>query len=118
MKRGLFAALALTALCAGCGGGTPDLRSQQGPAGFGQPLTLADCSDWNKAELNQRVNVVRELHKFASGPVGSPPVRGRAMDDERAYKILDNYCQPEFARGFKLYKLYLRAAAFSRQKLP
>ena len=35
------------------------------------------------------------------------------LDDEKAYDLFDSYCENEFARGFKLYKLYARAAAFS-----
>jgi hypothetical protein len=34
------------------------------------------------------------------------------LDDERAYELLQSYCAHYFARGFKLYKLYERAAAF------
>jgi len=30
----------------------------------------------------------------------------------QAYKVLESYCKNYFARGFKLYKLYERAAAF------
>ena len=37
------------------------------------------------------------------------------LDDERAYKLLQSYCAKPFARGFKLYKLYTRAAAFIGQ---
>ena len=35
------------------------------------------------------------------------------LDDSKAYDLLDNYCKNTFARGFKLYKLYERAASFS-----
>ena len=38
--------------------------------------------------------------------------RGPVLDNDRAYKLLQNYCGKYFARGFKLYKLYTRAAAF------
>ena len=55
-----------------------------------------------------------QLRKFAGGPVGSSEgiKRGPALDEARAYKVLDSYCERYFARGFKLYKLYERAAAF------
>jgi hypothetical protein len=115
LNRGLGAALLLIAALAGCGGGAPDRSSQQGPAGFGQPLNLASCVDWNKAELNQRVQVVRELRKFAGGPAGSPPVHGRVLDDDRAYRILDGFCSKDYAKQFRLYRLYTRAAAFAHR---
>ena len=34
------------------------------------------------------------------------------LDDKRAYKLFDSLCAQHFARAFKLYKLYERAAAF------
>jgi hypothetical protein len=34
------------------------------------------------------------------------------LEDGRAYRVLQSYCIRTFARGFKLYKLYERAAAF------
>jgi hypothetical protein len=30
-----------------------------------------------------------------------------------AYSTLDARCKPDFARGFLLYQLYIRAAAFA-----
>jgi hypothetical protein len=54
------------------------------------------------------------LRNFAGGPVGSSAgiQKGPVLDDQRAYKVLQSYCRNFFARGFKLYKLYERAAAF------
>jgi hypothetical protein len=74
----------------------------------------ADCTDWKKGSEDQRENMVFALRKFARGPVGSSAgiQRGPVLDDDRAYKVLDSYCSRYFARGFKLYKLYGRAAAF------
>jgi hypothetical protein len=37
------------------------------------------------------------------------------IDDKDAYNLFNRYCEHEFARGFKLYKLYERAAAFTGQ---
>jgi hypothetical protein len=56
---------------------------------------------------------VRQLRAFAGGPTGSPAGRGNVLEDEQAYELLENWCGNDFARGFKLYKLYTRAAAFS-----
>ena len=74
----------------------------------------ADCSDWKKGKLAQRRSTVVSLRKFAGGPVGSSGgiKRGPVLDDGRAYRVLQSYCVRYFARGFKLYKLYERAAAF------
>jgi hypothetical protein len=74
----------------------------------------ADCSDWKNGSEDQRQTMVFYLRKFAGGPVGSSAgiQRGPVLDDDRAYKVLASYCSKQFARGFKLYKLYERAAAF------
>jgi hypothetical protein len=35
------------------------------------------------------------------------------LDEKQAFRVLDGYCGQRFARGFKLYKLYTRAASFA-----
>jgi hypothetical protein len=77
------------------------------------PIRLADCTDWRRADVGQRLGTVHELRDFAGGPVGSPAGHGNVLDDKRAYELFQSYCARYFARGFKLYKLYTRAAAFS-----
>ena len=49
------------------------------------------------------------------GGEGSKPAvgTGAVLEDERAYELIDHACHVSFAQGFKLYKLYERAAAFS-----
>ena len=77
----------------------------------------ADCADWKKGSDDQRKAMVAALGRFAGGPVGSSAAlqRGPVLDDDRGYKVLESYCSRYFARGFKLYKLYERAAAFTGQ---
>ncbi len=49
-------------------------------------------------------------------PVGGEGgATGRTLDDRRAYDLFDRACGRSFAKGFKLYKVYSRAAAFSRR---
>lgn len=84
----------------------------------GEPINLADCSDWNQASTGERLGTLDQLKDFAGGPVvgnsaSAPSGTGAVLDDDRAYDLLDDYCKAEFAGGFKLYKLYQRAAAFS-----
>jgi hypothetical protein len=64
--------------------------------------------------VDQRRRTVDQLRDFAGGPVGSSAgiQRGPVLDDGRAYRLLQSYCANQFARGFKLYKLYEHAAAF------
>jgi hypothetical protein len=105
------------ALLAGCGGGdgsnqrTDNRRQPILPV----PLRLAECSDWQKASVDQRRGTVVQIREFAGGPVGSSQgiQRGRTLDDAQAYQLLDRYCSKRIARGFRLYLLYVRAAAFA-----
>jgi hypothetical protein len=107
----LLAALALGGCLGGDDSGAP--ASVQG-AGVGVPLQLADCGDWNRADPRQRSHTIDGLKAFAGGPTGGSGRNGATLDDDRAYKLLDDYCRQDFARGFKLYKLYTRAAAFRK----
>jgi hypothetical protein len=111
-------ALAAAAAIAGCGGG-PNTQPQVdvGP-NVGEPINLADCHDWNQANTEERLGTIKQLEGFASGPVvgnsaSAPSGRGAVLSDQQAYDLFNNYCKAEFARGFKLYKLYERAAAFT-----
>lgn len=111
-------ALAAAAAIAGCGGG-PNTQPQVdvGP-NVGEPINLADCHDWNQANTEERLGTIKQLEGFAGGPVvgnsaTAPSGRGAVLSDKQAYDLFNNYCKPEFARGFKLYKLYERAAAFT-----
>ena len=119
--KALGAALALVGCVAslgGCGGGSS--ASQQGRVdysmvpGVGSSIRSANCTDWEKGTIDQRHSTVIKLRQFAGGPVGSSAgiQNGPVLTDERAYDLLQSYCANRFARGFKLYKLYERAAAF------
>ena len=84
---------------------------------IGEPINLADCHDWNEANLLERLGTIKELKAFAGGPVvgnnaSAPAGRGSVLSDQQANDLFNNYCKADFARGFKLYKLYERAAAF------
>ena len=82
--------------------------------GVGASIRSANCSDWERGPVDQRRSTVIRLRKFAGGPIGSSAgiQNGPVLNDEQAYELLQSYCANRFARGFKLYKLYERAAAF------
>ncbi len=115
-RWGIAAALVLICAlaAAGCGASSPSPATPQvqGPR-INVPLRLADCTDWKKSDVSQRLGTVEALRAFAGGPTGSPAGHGNTLPDKKAYDLLQNYCGNFFARGFKLYKLYTRAAAFS-----
>jgi len=45
-------------------------------------------------------------------------VHRETLDPDEAYDIMERYCEQEFARGFKLYKLYIRAVPFAGLEAP
>jgi hypothetical protein len=99
------------------GGGGPNIGVG---TNVGAPINLADCTDWNQAHVEERLGTIEELEEFAGGPVvggspSDPSGTGAVLDAEQAYELLNRSCAAEFARGFRLYKIYVRAAAFSGQ---
>jgi hypothetical protein len=108
----LLCCVALLAGCGGSGGSKP--RVNLPPPGVGASIRTDDCTDWNRGTVEQRRGTVVQLRQFAGGPVGSSAgiQNGPVLSDDRAYNLLQSYCANRFARGFKLYKLYERAAAF------
>jgi hypothetical protein len=114
--RPVIALICCLALLGGCGGSSKPAKraAEQLPVPGVGSVREANCSDWKRGAVDQRHSTVVELRKFAGGPVGSSAgiQRGPVLDDDRAYRILQSYCTKYFARGFKLYKLYERAAAY------
>ena len=113
--RTVLALICGIALLGGCGGSSgPKKQPEDLPSVGVGSVRSADCTDWKKGNVDQRRSTVVQLRKFAGGPVGSSAgiQNGPVLDDRRAYRVLESYCAKYFARGFKLYKLYERAAAF------
>lgn len=118
-RRFTSAALAIlvVAAIAACGSSSNAPVAQQGPH-IGTRVELADCHDWEQASTEERLGTLGELKNFAGGTIvgGSataPAGRGAVLDDKKAYDLLNDACGNQFAAGFKLYKLYERAAAFA-----
>ena len=89
---------------AGCGGGQPATAEP-----FGVALQVADCQDWRESSPQQRQSAIDQLEEAVAGPRND----GNTLKDDVAYSTLDARCKPDFARGFLLYQLYIRAAAFT-----
>ena len=85
----------------------------------GQAINLADCNDWNRATAAQRRGTLAQLEGFAGGPiVGNERVRavghrGRCWTTRTPTTCSVAGAAMRFARAFKLYKLYERAAALT-----
>jgi hypothetical protein len=111
--RSTVAALLIGLLLAGCGGSDGGASAGGGVATLDNPIELADCTDWNEGSVEERLGTIRQIRTFISGPVPGTGGRGVTLDDERAYELFEEACSHSVAQGFTLYKLYVRAAAFS-----
>jgi hypothetical protein len=105
---------------AGCGGGSSSEPQVDAGPNVGQPIKLANCDDWQQANTEQRLGTIEQIRGFAGGPVvgnnaSSPSGTGSVLDDKVAYELFNRWCEQSYAQGFKLYKLYERAAAFTGQ---
>ncbi len=133
-RTGLLAAaliaLVLSAVVAGCGGEEPSQarQAQDGgnepvdisgtePAGQmigGSVAPLAMCSDWNGANEPERLATIEDIRNQLSAQDSG--ITGPELTDEEAEEMFDNSCEPSWAAGFRLYKLYARAVGFVELK--
>jgi hypothetical protein len=111
VRIALAGALCTGALLAGCGGESATPPPVPGtPSGLQLSARQSDCTDWNEATVDQRGATIDAIREFEGGPTTGGT--GAVLADEDAYRLFENYCSQDFARAFKLYKLYARAAAF------
>jgi hypothetical protein len=100
-------------LATGCGEGSDS--SDPGSSALGSPdvqttAREADCADWNGASVEEQQVIVESIAEFEGGaPTGT---QGRTLPDEQAFELFERLCEQDYASAFKLYKVYVRAAAF------
>jgi len=87
--------------------------SEVGPVRAGSVASLAQCSDWTAGDREQRLATLHDIRAQVN-QVGSEPTTD--LSDDQAYAVLQRTCSQPYASGFRLYKLYTRAAAFSSLK--
>jgi hypothetical protein len=111
------AALALVliaAVVAGCGNAAAENEPTAQPVGDlvgGSAAPLAQCRDWNAGTEAEKQATIADIRSFVTPQ--SQEESGTSLSDQRAYQLFERSCSVEFAEGFKLYKLYVRAAAFA-----
>lgn len=77
----------------------------------GSVAPLVECRDWNGATEEEKLATIEDVRSQVSRQdVG---IDAPVLSDEEALEIFDNTCEPAFAQGFRLYKLYARAVAFA-----
>jgi hypothetical protein len=104
----VLAAIALTGCLGSDSGGQPASAG----ARIGVPARLVTCTDWRESTPSERSGVIKAIRQFAGGPTGTPGRSGATLPDDKAYELFEGYCRRDYARAFKLYKLYTRAASF------
>ena len=129
-RRGLAAMLAVAVLAlGGCGddgsaereanpepeqtGGVIDISGTDavGENLAGSVAPLVECRDWNEATAEEKLATIEDVRSQVSRQdVG---IDAPVLSDEEAMTIFDNTCEPVWAQGFRLYKLYARAVAFA-----
>ncbi len=119
LKASAAGAAAILALSLGACDGTGSGSAAAGTDGEAEPVgdlragsvaQLADCSDWRRGSRAERLATIAEVRSQINLQDGS--VRTPELSDETAYEFFENTCANDFARSFRLYKVYARAAAF------
>ena len=82
-----------------------------GPVRVGSVAQLAQCSDWNAGSRAERLATIADVR--AQINLRDGPVRTPELSNEAAYRVLQNTCRNSFASGFRLYKIYAKAASFA-----
>lgn len=77
----------------------------------GSVASLAQCSDWAAGDRDQRIATLHDIRAQVNQTGAAEPTTD--LSDEKAYAVLQRTCSQPYAAGFRLYKLYTRAAAFS-----
>jgi hypothetical protein len=76
----------------------------------GSVTALVTCSDWNDANEDERIATIADIRRTLAPQTSA--IEGPALTDEEAEEVFDNSCTPDYAAGFRLYKLYAQAVGF------
>lgn len=105
---------AVLAAATGCGDDDTEPESAVKPVGpeiAGSVVQYADCTDWRKATTEERYATITALKGQLTPQTAETPQS--ALDDDKAYEILDNWCQANFGDKLRLYKIYAKAQGLS-----
>ena len=103
------ALVAAVAVVAGCGG-EAEPANPVGEVRVGTVAPLAQCRDWLAADDEQRLATIADIRRQVN--TGDLEHENVELTDEQAASVFDGACANDFAAGFRLYKLYYRAAAY------
>jgi hypothetical protein len=76
----------------------------------GSVAPLAQCKDWVGGSRERKLATIDDIRAQVSRR--DTGIRAPALTDEEALGLFDRACSNRFARSFRLYVLYARAAGF------
>ncbi len=93
-------------------GGVIDISGTDpvGEMSAGSVAALVTCSDWRGASEKQRLATIADI-RSQLGPQDDG-FKVPELTDEEAEQVFDGSCRPDWAEGFRLYKLYAQAVGF------
>ena len=107
---GAIAALVVLLAACGDGGGEREEPVGVGELRVGSVAPLAQCRDWRAGSEEQRQATIADIRRQIN--LRDTPTPTPELSDAQAARVFDEACAPAYAAGFRLYKLYARAAAF------
>lgn len=114
----VFVVVVLAGAATACGTAAVDSHSTTAPAPVtgvgsiraGSVAQLAQCSDWNSGAKAERLATIADIRAQVNQAGADGPTPD--LTDGDAYALFERACSNDYALGFRLYKLYLRAASF------
>jgi hypothetical protein len=116
-RRGAAAAtvVVLSLGAVACGDDENGARGDRDVKPLGETLAgsvapLAQCKDWVGGSRERKLATIDDIRAQVSRR--DTGIRSPALTDEEALGLFDRACSNRFARSFRLYVLYARAAGF------
>ena len=116
--RPALVAAALALAVGGCGDNQAEAervaRDRAVPLGellAGSVAPLAQCKDWVGGARERKLATIDDIRNQVSRDDTS--VSSPALSDEEALGLFDRACANSYAKSFRLYVLYARAAGFA-----
>ena len=76
----------------------------------GSVAPLAMCVDWNGGSEPERLATIEEIRRQLAAQDSG--VTAPELSNDEATEVFDHACEPDWAAGFRLYKLYARGVGF------
>lgn len=106
-----LAAVCLAAVAAGCGADAQPPAEPLGKKLGGSVAPLASCRDWSGGARERKLATIadirRQVNRDDTG-IESPP-----LSDSEAMQLFDRECAQPYAKSFRLYVIYARAAGWA-----